>query len=44
MPILATLANEFTLFDRYFSSYPGATNPNRLFVHSGTSSGSVGNE
>jgi len=44
VPIITTLANEFALFDHYFPSYPGPTNPNRLFMHLGTSSGAVGNE
>jgi len=44
VPIITTLANEFALFDHYFSSYPGCTNPNRLFVHTGTAAGSLNNE
>ncbi|EGR31587.1 phosphoesterase family protein, putative [Ichthyophthirius multifiliis] len=44
VPILTTLANEYALFDNYFSSYPGPTNPNRLFMHSGTCNGCLGNE
>lgn len=44
IPILTTLANEFALFDHYFSSYPGSTNPNRLFMHLGTCGGCYANE
>lgn len=44
VPVITTLANEFALFDNYFASYPGPTNPNRLFVHAGTCDGCVGNE
>ncbi|KAL4464224.1 hypothetical protein ABPG73_002764 [Tetrahymena malaccensis] len=43
VPIISTLANEFALFDRYFASFPGCTNPNRMFMHTGTSDGHVGN-
>src|SRR5688500_4843616 len=39
LPALHTLAREFTVCDRWFSSLPGATWPNRLFAHSGTSIG-----
>ena len=37
LPALHALAREFTVCDRWFSSLPGATWPNRLYVHSGTS-------
>ena len=36
VPILTTLAKEFANFDKFFSSFPGATWPNRSFMHSGT--------
>jgi phospholipase C len=39
LPALHALAREFTVCDRWFSSLPGATWPNRLYVHSGTSIG-----
>ena len=39
LPALHALAREFTVCDRWFSSLPGSTWPNRLFVHSGTSLG-----
>jgi phospholipase C len=41
LPALHTLAKNFTVCDRWFSSLPGPTWPNRLFVHSGTSLGRV---
>lgn len=44
VPVITTLANEFALFDHYFCSYPGPTNPNRLFMHAGTCNGCHDNE
>ena len=41
LPALHALAENFTVCDRWFSSLPGPTWPNRLFVHSGTSLGKV---
>ncbi len=41
LPILHTLAKNFLVCDRWFSSLPGPTWPNRFFVHSGTSIGRV---
>jgi phospholipase C len=41
VPALATLAREFVVCDGWFSSVPGPTWPNRLFVHTGTSDGHV---
>jgi len=38
---LHTLATTFTVCDKWFSSVPGPTWPNRFFVHSGTSMGYV---
>jgi phospholipase C len=38
-PILRTLAQEFLLFDNWFSSMPGPTWPNRFFFHAATSGG-----
>lgn len=47
LPTLHRLAKAFTICDRWFSSMPGPTWPNRVFVHTGTSLGyttnSVGN-
>ncbi len=39
LPILHTLAREFAICDRWFSSMPGPTWPNRMFVHGASSSG-----
>ena len=36
VPVLTALAQEFVVCDRWFSSMPGPTEPNRLFVHAGT--------
>ncbi|XP_050221278.1 non-specific phospholipase C6 [Mercurialis annua] len=41
VPVYATLVQEFAIFDRWFSSIPGPTQPNRLFVYSATSHGST---
>lgn len=37
------LVKEFAVFDRWFASVPSSTQPNRLFVHSGTSGGATSN-
>lgn len=39
VPIISTLAQEFTVIDGYHASVPGPTYPNRLFAMSGTSWG-----
>ena len=39
LPVLTTLAREYAVCDRWFSSVPGPTLPNRLFAHAGTSRG-----
>ncbi len=41
LPALHALAKDFTICDRWFSSVPGPTWPNRCFALSGTSSGRV---
>ena len=41
LPVLHKLARNFAVCDRWFSSMPGPTWPNRFFVHSGTSKGHV---
>lgn len=43
LPVLHTMAKTFTVCDRWFSSIPGPTWPNRVFVHTGTSKGYVNN-
>ena len=44
LPVLTTLAHEFAVFNRWFSSIPGPTLCNRAFAHYGTSFGHVGME
>lgn len=41
LPVLHTLARNFTICDHWFCSLPGPTWPNRFFVHSGTCNGHV---
>lgn len=41
LPALHPLARQFTVCDKWFSSLPGPTWPNRLFALSGTSSGQL---
>lgn len=41
LPVLATLATEFAVFNGWFSSIPGPTICNRAFAHYGTSFGQV---
>ncbi|KAJ6984945.1 non-specific phospholipase C2-like isoform X2 [Populus alba x Populus x berolinensis] len=41
--VYKTLVSEFSVFDRWFASVPSSTQPNRLFVHSGTSAGATSN-
>jgi phospholipase C len=41
LPALHALAEHFTICDRWFSSVPGPTWANRLFLHSGTSAGTT---
>ena len=41
VPVLATLARSFAVCTRWFASVPGETWPNRNFLHSGTSDGTV---
>ncbi len=42
LPVVNALASEFALMDRFFSSHPGPTWPNRLFFLSATSAGDTG--
>ena len=39
MPAISTLAQQFHLCERWFSSVPGPTQPNRLYAHAATSAG-----
>ncbi|KAK8586492.1 hypothetical protein V6N13_010083 [Hibiscus sabdariffa] len=43
VPVYTSLVGEFAVFDRWFSAIPGPTQPNRLFVYSGTSHGATSN-
>jgi phospholipase C len=43
LPVLTTLAGEFALCQRWYSSVPGPTWPNRFFVHCATSKGYIDN-
>jgi len=43
LPVLTTLAQEFAVCDHWFSSVPGPTWPNRIFVHAATSGGQIDN-
>ena len=41
LPVLSTLAKQYAVCDRWYSSLPGPTIPNRMFAHAATSLGSV---
>jgi phospholipase C len=43
LPVLSKLAQEFAVCDRWFSSVPGPTQPNRLFALAATSGGYIDN-
>jgi len=42
-PIINTLAVEFGVFDKWYCSVPGPTDPNRGYFMSGTSDGAITN-
>ncbi|TVT98161.1 hypothetical protein EJB05_56539, partial [Eragrostis curvula] len=44
LPSFSALAPSFAVFDRWFSSIPGPTQPNRLFLYSATSRGAVAHD
>ncbi|CAL4957575.1 unnamed protein product [Urochloa decumbens] len=44
LPTFSTLAPSFAVFDRWFSSIPGPTQPNRLYLYSATSHGSTAHD
>ncbi|KAL5724849.1 phospholipase C [Ranunculus cassubicifolius] len=44
VPVYSSLVREFAVCDRWFSSLPGPTQPNRLFVYSATSHGSTNHD
>ena len=39
IPVISQLADEFVLFDNWYSSVPGPTWPNRFFAHTASSGG-----
>lgn len=43
LPVINGLAQEFCVCDKWFSEVPGPTEPNRLFMHAGTSTGFIHN-
>ncbi|KAL3516703.1 hypothetical protein ACH5RR_023605 [Cinchona calisaya] len=44
LPVYKELVSEFGVCDRWFSSIPTLTQPNRLFIHSATSYGATAND
>ncbi|KAL6569696.1 Non-specific phospholipase C3 [Orobanche minor] len=44
LPVYKELISEFAVCDRWFSSVPTLTQPNRLFIHSATSYGATAND
>lgn len=44
LPALSMLAREFVLCQKWFSSVPGQTWPNRFFAHAATSMGNIDNQ
>ncbi|KAI8065564.1 phosphoesterase, partial [Gongronella butleri] len=44
IPITYELASNYTIIDRWFSSFAGSTMPNRMYLHSATSHGEVWTE
>jgi hypothetical protein len=44
VPVMAELSRQFATFDRWYSSVPGPTQPNRLYLHSGSSHGMAFND
>ncbi|OIV93136.1 hypothetical protein TanjilG_20798 [Lupinus angustifolius] len=44
VPVYKALVSQFAVFDRWFAPVPASTQPNRLYVHSGTSHGATSNK
>ncbi|AAF01583.1 Non-specific phospholipase C3 [Arabidopsis thaliana] len=44
LPVFKELVQEFAVCDRWFSSLPSSTQPNRLYVHAATSNGAFSND
>jgi phospholipase C len=44
VPVISEMAREFAVFDRWYSSVPGPTQPNRMYLHSASSHGMAHND
>ncbi|HEX4903015.1 MAG TPA: alkaline phosphatase family protein [Acidimicrobiales bacterium] len=44
LPVIARLVEDFTSFDRYFTSWMGSTYPNRYYMHSAQAHGITNND
>jgi len=44
VPVISELVRQFAVFDKWYSSVPGPTQPNRLYMHSGSSQGLAHND
>eukprot|EP01100_Stratorugosa_tubuloviscum_P010139 TRINITY_DN4313_c6_g1_i1.p1 TRINITY_DN4313_c6_g1~~TRINITY_DN4313_c6_g1_i1.p1 ORF type:complete len:495 (-),score=268.41 TRINITY_DN4313_c6_g1_i1:93-1577(-) len=44
LPSLSSLATNYAVFDHYYASIPGPTQPNRAYLHSATSHGLANND
>lgn len=44
VPVISTLATEFSCATHYFPSFPGPTGPNRMFMHTATTMGYDGGQ
>jgi len=43
VPIISTLAENFTTLTNWFSSFPGCTIPNKMFFHCASAGGNTSN-
>ena len=39
LPVKTALAQEFAVFDKFYSSFPGPSTPNHLFIQTGSAQG-----
>jgi len=44
VPVLSELGRQFAVFDEWYSSIPGNTQPNRFYLHAATSAGMAAND
>lgn len=44
VPVLSELGRQFAVFDEWYSSIPGNTQPNRFYLHAATSAGMSAND